>query len=245
MVTWVNIPHNSRIILIRNFEKIFYILTWKTVRYFSMIGERTIGKYCPVRRMCWLHLYNPENFLIKSRQPVAQPVKIARAQLRSMQNIFSLKILNCSPMCWSLALAIKDWIHKSFFIRAIFSISTDFYCKICFLTLILCWRQVAPPHITPPHHHHHQRPPMKWVSLVSGPAQRVLTNFLSYYRTKPNESPSSSMFLNNDNNRVMTQLRINPQVLLWATRNSELLYFIIMVWKEEKVEFGPNIYYDL
>ena len=53
------------------------------------------------------------------------------------------------------------------------------------------------------------------------------------------------MFLNNDNNRVMTQLRINPQVLLWATRNSELLYFIIMVWKEEKVEFGPNIYYDL
>ena len=44
-----------------------------------MIGERTIGKYCPVRRMCWLHLYNPENFLIKSRQPVAQPVKIARA----------------------------------------------------------------------------------------------------------------------------------------------------------------------
>ena len=134
MVTWVNIPHNSRIILIRNFEKIFYILTWKTVRYFSMIGERTIGKYCPVRRMCWLHLYNPENFLIKSRQPVAQPVKIARAQLRSMQNIFSLKILNCSPMCWSLALAIKDWIHKSFFIRAIFSISTGFYCKICFIT---------------------------------------------------------------------------------------------------------------
>ena len=144
-------------------------------------------------------------------------------------------------MCWGLTLALKDWIHKSFFICAIFSISTGFYCKICFIThnwvkvqfrLINegfsdtdpCCGQLTPPHITLHHHHHHHHHPVRnKMSLLSLP-QSFLTNFPSYYRTKPNGSPSSSMFLNNDNNRLMTQLKINPQVLLWA-RNSYLLFY--------------------
>ena len=143
-------------------------------------------------------------------------------------------------MCWSLALAIKDWIHKSFFIRAIFSISAGFYCKICFIThnwvkvqfrlinegFFRHWSLLWAAHTTSYHSasslsSSSSSPVRNKMSLFSSPQ---LTNFLPYYWTKPNESPSSLMFLNNNFNRLMTQLKINPQVLLWA-RNSYLLFY--------------------
>lgn len=157
-------------------------------------------------------------------------------------------------MCWGLTLALKDWIHKSFFICAIFSISTGFYCKICFIThnwvkvqfrLINegfsdtdpCCGQVTPPNITL-HHHHHHRAAIKWVSLV----YRKVFLLIFYLITGQNQMKA----------RLHQCFWIIIIIVWWPNwrliprfcyeLETRIYYFIIMVWKEEKVEFGPHIY---